>query len=65
MMRAIERRQEPMVMVTRRGATKEDVMAAKKAKKTTKAKKVTRKVKATAPRGMAKSAKTWGAGPGF
>jgi hypothetical protein len=54
-----------MVMVTRRGATKEDVMAAKKAKKTTKAKKVTRKVKATAPRGMAKSAKTWGAGPGF
>lgn len=39
-------------------------MAAKKAK-STKAKKATRKVKGTAPRGMAKTAKIYGQGPGY
>jgi len=51
-------------MVTRRGVNKEGVMAAKKTK-ATKAKKTTRKVKATTPRGMAKGNKIYGAGPGF
>ena len=40
-------------------------MAAKKAKKTTKAKKATRKVKATAPRGMAKAQSLRGTVTGF
>jgi hypothetical protein len=54
------------VMVTQAAGHKEDVMAARKtAKKTTKAKKATRKVKATSPRGMAKSNKVYGSGPGF
>lgn len=39
-------------------------MAAKKTK-TTKAKKTTRKVKATTPRGMAKASKLFGQGPGY